>query len=594
MKRGRSPSPQARPSGISLEAFHALIGAHGGRASFLGKSTSWVKHNVVLPATDASRASFAAQLLALESRHVAPATFFISHAYDDEFLGLVDSLEAQEASKSPRCGPSFYYFDLLCVNQHTDCRPEHVCRDRGAVVPFSQLRREFGESVRAIGRTLLYLRWANPTPLGRAWCVFEMGTTLEVGAGMTVIMPPADVTAFKEALVNDFDSLAFKTCRVDVEKATAREASDLANIQRAIVEGGGFLKTNQLVIGAMQGWMVEEARSALDAMPAAERGASCLATNLAELLRLQGKLGDAEPLYREALAARRRDLGDEHPLTLKTIAGVASLLRGVCRLAEAEPLYREALAARRRTLGHAHASTLRSIICMGVLLSDQGRLDEAEPLFREALAGAAVALGVSHAYTLDAKTNLAVLLQARGELRAATPLLREALEAYRSAQGREHPDTLRAMHNLAEALRDAGALAPAEALYAEALAVCRRTLGDTHPLTLHPMTGLATCLRRQGRFDEALPLAAAAHAGRCARLGAAHLKTCFSAHEQGVLLRLLGAPRRALPLARAAFEGRCRLQGPAARATLSSQLSLARLEKDTALAGAIAAMGVLE
>ena len=121
------------------------------------------------------------------------------------------------------------------------------------------------------GGALLYLRWANPIPLGRAWCVFEMGTTLAVGAGLKVIMPPADVAAFKEALLNDFDSLAYKTCTVDVEKATAREASDLANIKRAIEESGGFLKTNQLVFGAMKGWLVEEARAALEAMPAEER-----------------------------------------------------------------------------------------------------------------------------------------------------------------------------------------------------------------------------------------------------------------------------------------------------------------------------------
>ena len=37
----------------------------------------------------------------------------ISHAYDDEFLGVVDSIASLEAR-------NFYYFDLLVVNQHTD------------------------------------------------------------------------------------------------------------------------------------------------------------------------------------------------------------------------------------------------------------------------------------------------------------------------------------------------------------------------------------------------------------------------------------------------------------------------------------------
>jgi hypothetical protein len=227
-------APHEHPNGISLAGFLALIDAHGGRAAFYGLSTGAVKHKFILPITAHKRKSYAEQLLDTQSPHphVAPASTFISHAYKDEFLGLIDAIAALEAREG---SSAFYYFDLLVVNQH----------GQGAVVPFEVLRDEFRESVRAIGRTLLYLRWENPTPLGRAWCVFEMGTTLATGTGLKVIMPPADVDAFKRALVGgqeSFNSLTYKTCRVDVEKASAREASDLANIKRAIVEGGWLPK----------------------------------------------------------------------------------------------------------------------------------------------------------------------------------------------------------------------------------------------------------------------------------------------------------------------------------------------------------------
>jgi tetratricopeptide (TPR) repeat protein len=204
---------------------------------------------------------------------------------------------------------------------------------------------------------------------------------------MKVLMPPVDAAAFKKALRNDFDSLTYKTCRVDVEKATAREANDLVNIQRAIVEGGGFLKTNQLVIGAMKGWMVEEARSALEEMPVEERGTSNLLWNLASLLNDQGRLVEAEPLRREQLEAHRRKHGDEHPSTLGSINNLAILLKDQGKLGDAEPLYREALAGKRRTLGDEHPSTLMSINNLAILLSDQGKLGDAEPVYREALAG---------------------------------------------------------------------------------------------------------------------------------------------------------------------------------------------------------------
>ena len=39
----------------------------------------------------------------------------------------------------------------------------------------------------------------------------------------------------------------------------------------------------------------------------------------------QGKLGEAEPLYREALDGYRRTLGDSHPTTRDTIARLVHL-----------------------------------------------------------------------------------------------------------------------------------------------------------------------------------------------------------------------------------------------------------------------------
>jgi tetratricopeptide (TPR) repeat protein len=483
-------APIKHPNGISLAGFRALMDAHGGRAELEGKSTAWVKLNVVIPATAPAKTPYTALM---DGAHVAPATAFVSHAYNDEFLGMVDAITTLEAREGTS---AFYYFDLLVVNQH----------GQDATVPFEVLRDEFGQSVRAIGRTLLYLRWADPIPLGRAWCVFEMGTTLEVGAGLKVIMPPADVASFKHALEDDFDSLTYKTCRVDVEKATAREANDLVNIQRAIVEGGGFLKTNQLVIGAMKGWMVEEARSALEEMPVKERATSALINNLANLLKGQGKLSDAEPLYREALAGRRRTLGDEHPSTLSSINNLAILLKGQGRLGEAEPLYREAFFGRRRTLEVEHPDTLGSINNLGLLLYEQGKLGDAEPLFREALAGRRRTLEVEHPDTLGSINNLGLLLYKQGKLGDAEPLFREALAGRRRTLGDEHPSTLNSINNLANLLKGQGKQDDAEPLYREALAGRRRTLGDEHPDTLSSFFNFAGLLWKQGKKNEALEM----------------------------------------------------------------------------------------
>ena len=68
--------------------------------------------------------------------------------------------------------------------------------------------------------------------------------------------------------------------------------------------------------------------------------------NLAELLTEQGKLGEAEPLYRRALEGRESTLGPMHGSTLISVNNLAKLLKAQGKLGEAEPLYRRALEGR--------------------------------------------------------------------------------------------------------------------------------------------------------------------------------------------------------------------------------------------------------
>ena len=106
------------------------------------------------------------------------------------------------------------------------------------------------------------------------------------------------------------------------------------------------------------------------------------AYNLAALLMGQGKLAEAEPLFRRALKGREQQLGAQHPSTLKSVSNLATLLQAQGKLAEAEPLCRRALEGRERQLGVDHPSTLISVYNLTALLQEQGKLAEAETLFR--------------------------------------------------------------------------------------------------------------------------------------------------------------------------------------------------------------------
>ncbi len=93
--------------------------------------------------------------------------------------------------------------------------------------------------------------------------------------------------------------------------------------------------------------------------------------NLGHVLNRQGRLDEAEPLFRESVEGRRQSFGVEHPSTLYATSSLAALLRARGRLDEAEALLRPCLEAQRRVLGPEHRDTLLSIARLDDLLRDR-------------------------------------------------------------------------------------------------------------------------------------------------------------------------------------------------------------------------------
>ncbi len=108
-----------------------------------------------------------------------------------------------------------------------------------------------------------------------------------------------------------------------------------------------------------------------------------LMTNLAGVLWEGTQKGKAEQLLREALVLQRASPSDD---IAETLGGLSLLLAGTGRGAEAEPLAREAVAIRARELpmGHPEIAEMESIL--GLCLSKRGRFEEAEQLTTAAYA----------------------------------------------------------------------------------------------------------------------------------------------------------------------------------------------------------------
>ena len=234
-----------------------------------------------------------------------------------------------------------------------------------------------------------------------------------------------------------------------------------------------------------------------------------LAQSLNDLGVARGQMAQldaARAALEEALAMRKKVLGEKHPDVAISHSELGRTLFDQGRLHEAEACFRSALAIRQRALGPVHHETATSMSDLGLLLRQKGDRAGAEALFRETLAVTRKSSGPKHPDVATALANLALTVNERGDPRAAEEMFREALAIGRASLGREHPGNAQRLANLAGVLRAQGKLAEAAARNEEALAISRPALGPDHPAVARQEVGLARIYLDQGRPAAAEPL----------------------------------------------------------------------------------------
>ena len=159
---------------------------------------------------------------------------------------------------------------------------------------------------------------------------------------------------------------------------------------------------------------------------------------------------ESERLYREALAIRRRLLGDAHPDVAFTMYALADTLFTVGRHAEAAALCRDVLARRGTSLPERHPILAASLLVLGKSLVEQGRPREAEAPLREALAMRRGLLPPGHWQTASAESALGRCLARQRRFREAEPLVVAACERLLSERGPRHERTLDALANVVD------------------------------------------------------------------------------------------------------------------------------------------------
>lgn len=224
-------------------------------------------------------------------------------------------------------------------------------------------------------------------------------------------------------------------------------------------------------------------------------------SNVAELLRIQGRFSEGEILCREALAIRREVLGESDQAVADSLNNLGGFLvtRGDTR--EAISLLRQVLKLRRQLPNRTDIRTIETMVNLGGLLRSTGHRKEAEKLLREALENARTEHDASHPQIANALNSLGMLLAASDRV-VAESYLKDALKMRVELLGDDHPNTIVSISNLGYFYYNDGRYDDAEPYFRAALEQRRVLFGTEHPKYAASLHNLAGVLAAQGHLEE--------------------------------------------------------------------------------------------
>ncbi len=170
--------------------------------------------------------------------------------------------------------------------------------------------------------------------------------------------------------------------------------------------------------------------------------------NIGGLAHARGQFTDGIGAARRGLAIRERVAGADHVTVGLDCAALAALLEGAGDEGDADRLYRRALAILDPdpTVGREAALARNGL---GSICQSQGRFDEAERHYRAAQAQFTTAAGSEHPQLGHILNNLATLHRRRGEDNEARRLLAHAHDLLVRTLGPDHPVTVEVAGNRA-------------------------------------------------------------------------------------------------------------------------------------------------
>ena len=290
-------------------------------------STADVVVRIIKPLTEEQKCSYCELLRdGPDASLVGRANVFVSHAWGNRFVDTASAVLSRLDGKADSAHV-FLWNDIFVSSQH----------NIETLLP-SWWSDTFANAIKELGSTLLVLQpWANPLPLTRAWCLWEIFSTLDCASdgqssnaqkhdhdknrgseqgsalgwrGLEIVLPPGEETAFQTSLAADgFDDILSAVNAIDARNASAFKKDEEQLIKDAVAASpGGFEFVNGGIKHRIGAWLLrcghEAVKQAHKEPATLERRLAGLATanNLAHLLRDRHENDQAKAVEDAALA----------------------------------------------------------------------------------------------------------------------------------------------------------------------------------------------------------------------------------------------------------------------------------------------------
>ena len=193
--------------------------------------TSELCENTIKVYTKALQCSWCEYLLYQNPNHpaVGDATIFISHAWEYNFIDVLESLKERFRDNDE----VVVWFDLFSINQHKQTEIDFFGSFKDAISSFNHT-------------ILLAGPWDDPIPLKRAWCLWEIFCTIETGSRFEIVIRRND----QEAFLEDLSGGAMNKMLSNIDSANSKCTlfHDEDKIISFVKEKIGFGKMNQIIL----------------------------------------------------------------------------------------------------------------------------------------------------------------------------------------------------------------------------------------------------------------------------------------------------------------------------------------------------------